>query len=304
DAPGIATISSTGLVTGISVGPATVSASAPNGTTGTSAVTVTGTLIATGDIAHCGNTNDDATSLLVDNIPGTVAVLGDNAYPVGAPQDYANCSDPSWGRHKARTKPSGGNHEYYTAGAAGYFGYFGAAAGNPSEGWYSYDLGSWHIVVLNSNCGVIACDAGSPQDQWLRADLAATLKPCILAYFHHPRWSSDGEHGNDATIANFWDALYEVGADVVLNGHAHVYERFAPMNPSGAADPVNGIRQITVGVGGRFLVQFRVIHPNSQVRNNQTFGVLQMTLGDGPYSWNFVPVAGKTFTDSGNGACH
>jgi hypothetical protein len=194
----VATVSSSGLVTGVAGGSATISASA-GGKTGTSSITVPGSppppppgsemLVGAGDIAVCGSTNDDATSNLLVGISGTVFTLGDNAYPNGSLSDYANCYNGSWGRVQSRTMPTPGNHEYQTAGAAGYFGYFGSAAGDPTTGYYSYNLGDWHIIVLNSNsaCGTISCAAGSAQEQWLRADLAANTKACTLAYWHHPR---------------------------------------------------------------------------------------------------------------------
>jgi hypothetical protein len=311
----IATVNASGLVTGVAAGTATITATTQQtNVSGTASVTVTGTtppppppgaqtLIAAGDIAVCSTTYDEATANIIDGIPGTVAVLGDNADPDGSATDYANCYAPSWGRHKARTMPSIGNHEYVSGGTA-YFNYFGASAGSPSKGYYSYDLGDWHIVVLNSNCTIVACTVGSAQEVWLRADLAATTKSCILAYWHHPRFSSDASHGGNTNVATFWNALYQYGADVVLNGHAHVYERFGLQNPSAVAD-ANGIREFIVGTGGKSpFYNWGTIQPNSQVRNNATFGVLKLTLGTGTYSWNFMPVAGKTWTDSGTTACH
>lgn len=262
-------------------------------------------LLAAGDIADCQAPNDEATARLLDSIPGAVAVLGDNAYEDGSAADYSNCYAPSWGRHKARTKPAVGNHEYQTAGAAGYYGYFGAVAGDPAKGYYSYDVGAnWHIIVLNSNCSIVSCSAGSPQEVWLRADLAANPKPCVLAYFHHPRFNSGTGHGNDVNVAPFWQALYDAGADVILNGHEHLYERFGPQTPAAVADAARGIRQFTVGTGGRSFYSFGAIQPNSEVRNNSTYGVLRLSLGVGSYGWQFVPVAGQTFTDSGTASCH
>lgn len=310
---GVATVTSTGLVRGIAVGTATIRALAQQtSVSGTATVTVTAappppttaqTLVAAGDIAVCSTPYDEATADLLDNIPGTVALLGDNAYPDGSTADYANCYDPTWGRHKARTKPSIGNHEYQSGGTA-YFNYFGAAAGSPSQGYYSYDLGDWHIIVLNSNCGFVACAVGSAQETWLRADLQANTRACILAYWHHPRFSSDASHGSNVNVAPFWAALYEFRADVVLNGHAHVYERFARQTPAALAD-ANGIRQFTVGTGGKSpFYGWGTVKANSEVRHNQTFGVLRLALGATGYSWDFVPVAGSTWTDSGTTACH
>jgi hypothetical protein len=308
----VATVSTTGLVTGVAAGTATISASA-SGKTGASSITVpvpppppgSEVLIGAGDIAVCGSTNDDATSNILVSTSGTVFTLGDNAYPNGSASDYANCYDGSWGRVKSRTMPTPGNHEYQTAGAAGYFGYFGSAAGDPSKGYYSYDLGAWHIVVLNSNsaCTTIGCSATSAQVQWLKADLAANTKSCTLAYWHHPRFNSGVEHGNLTAVGPFWDALYAAGAEVVLNGHEHLYERFAPQTPNAVADP-NGIRQFTVGTGGAALYSFSsTLQPNSERRNNTSFGVLKLTLKSGGYDWQFIPATGS-FTDSGSGTCH
>lgn len=254
--------------------------------------------VGAGDIANCSRTQDEATAELLDNIPGTVFTLGDNAYPDGTLAQFNDCYEPSWGRHKSRTKPVPGNHDYHVSGAAGYFDYFGSAAGDRSKGYYSYDLGAWHIIALNSE---IAQGAGSAQEQWLRADLAANPNVCTLAYWHHPRFSS-GRHGNSTASQALWQALYEYGADVVLNGHDHTYERFAPQNPSGQADP-NGIREFVVGTGGAGLYPFPTIQPNSEVRNNTAHGVLKLTLHSTSYDWQFVPIAGLTFTDSGTGNC-
>jgi hypothetical protein len=309
----VATVTQAGLVTGVNAGSATISASA-GGKTGTSSITVSAgppppgseVLVGAGDIAVCGSSSDDATAALLDGIQGTVFTLGDNAYPNGSATDYANCYNPSWGRHKARTRPSPGNHEYNTANASGYFSYFGSAAGTQGQGYYSYDLGDWHIIVLNSNssCSTISCAAGSAQEQWLRQDLAANTKSCTLAYWHHPRFNSGAEHGNNTAVGPFWDALYQYNAEIVLNGHEHIYERFAPQTPNAAADNVRGIREFVVGTGGASHYGFGTIKANSEVRNNTTNGVLKLTLRAGGYDWQFVPAGGATFTDSGSGACH
>lgn len=181
--------------------------------------------------------------------------------------------------------------------------YFGAAAGPAGRGWYSYDAGAWHVVVLNSNCLIVSCAAGGAQEQWLRADLAASTARCTLAYWHHPRFNS-GSHGSDVTVAPLWSALYHFGADVVLNGHEHLYERFAPQDPAGQADPVFGVREFIVGTGGRSQYAFGTIRPNSAARNSDTPGVLQLTLRADSYDWAFLPIAGKTYTDTGTGTCH
>jgi hypothetical protein len=260
-------------------------------------------LVGAGDIAGCDTTDDEQTAKLLDNIAGTVFTLGDNAYNSGTAAEFSNCYEPTWGRHKARTKPSVGNHEYLTSGASGYFNYFGAAAGDPKKGYYSYDRGEWHVIVLNSNCSYVSCAVGSAQEQWLRADLAAHQNKCTLAYWHAPLFSS-GDHGNSTSVRPFWNALYQANADLVLSGHDHDYERFAPQRPDGTLDTARGIREFVVGTGGTYLRPFGTIKPNSQSRNATAHGVLKLTLHSGSYEWKFVPVVGKTFTDSGITACH
>jgi acid phosphatase type 7 len=262
--------------------------------------------VGAGDIASCASSGDEATAKLLDSIPGTVYNLGDNAYEDGTAAEFANCYNPSWGRHKARTKPTPGNHEYHTAGASGYFGYFGTAAGpEPQKGYYSYNLGAWHIISLNSMCeNVGGCGASSPMVSWLKGDLAANPSSCTLAYWHHPVFSSGSEHGNDPKMIPSWDTLYAAGADVVLSGHDHDYERFAPQTSSGVADSARGIREFVVGTGGKSHYRFGTIRSNSQVRNSDTNGVLKLTLHPTSYEWQFVPEAGKTFSDSGSGSCH
>jgi hypothetical protein len=258
--------------------------------------------VGAGDIADCSGAQDEETAQLLDNIPGTVYTVGDNAYPNGTDAEYNNCYGPTWGRHKARTRPAVGDNEYNSSSvAAGYFNYFGAAAGNPNEGYYSYDVGSWHIIVLNSNCSNVGgCSASSPQGQWLQADLAANPRTCTLAIFHEPLFSSSGV---DADMRDFWAPLYAAGADIVLSGHRHNYERFALQNPDGVADPGRGIREFVVGTGGRSHSSFGSTAPNSEVRNNTTFGVLKLTLHPTSYDWQFIPIAGQTFTDSGTTQC-
>jgi uncharacterized protein YjdB len=298
--------SSTGLVSGVAAGSATITATS-EGKSGTSAVTVTSTsggsnvLVGAGDISDCGNDNDEATAKLLDGIAGTVYTTGDNAYSDGTATEYANCYNPTWGRHKTRTRPSPGNHDYHTSGASGYYGYFGSLAGPSSRGYYSYDVGDWHIISLNSE---VSMSAGSTQEQWLRADLAASTKQCTLAYWHKPRFSSGTNHGSESAAQPLWQALYDFHAEIVLNGHEHNYERFAPQTPTGTADATNGIREFVVGTGGESHYTGNSPIANSQVFNGSTFGVLKLTLGAGTYSWQFVPVAGQSFTDSGSGTCH
>jgi hypothetical protein len=262
--------------------------------------------VGAGDIASCSAQGDEATARLLDglvngSLPVIVFTTGDNAYGDGTASEFAQCYDPTWGRHKARTRPAPGNHDYHGSGASGYFGYFGAAAGPAPGGYYSFDAGDWHVVVLNSN---IAMAAGSDQERWLRADLAASGKQCTLAIWHHPRFTSGTKHGSNAGVGPLWDALYAAGADVVINGHEHSYERLAPQTPAGVADPARGLREFIVGTGGEGLSSFGTPLPTSEVRNGATFGVLMLTLEAGEYSWEFVPVAGATFTDSGRGSCH
>jgi acid phosphatase type 7 len=262
-------------------------------------------LVGAGDIATGANQNDEATAKLLDNISGTVFTVGDNVYNSGTLTEFNNYYRPTWGRHKARTKPSVGNHEYLTAGASGYFDYFGMAAGARNKGYYSYNLGAWHIISLNSMCeNVGGCGATSPMLTWLKNDLAANSeKACTLAYFHHPLFSS-GPHGNQTKMRSSWDALYAANADVVVSGHDHDYERFAPQSPSGVADASRGIREFVVGTGGASHYAFGTIKANSQVRNATTYGVLKLTLNSNSYNWQFVPVAGQSFTDSGTTSCH
>lgn len=257
--------------------------------------------VGAGDIAACSSNGDEITASLLDGIEGTVFTTGDNVYNSGTPAQFRDCYDPTWGRHKARTFPSPGNHDYGTAGAAGYYEYFGSLAGEPDKGYYSYDLGQWHIIVLNSN---IAVGIGSPQEQWLRADLAAHPTACTAAYWHHPLFSSGAVHGSDSSMRPLWQALYDYGADIVLNGHEHNYERFAPQTPDGVADAIRGIREFVVGTGGRSLYSFfGSAIPNSEARDSLTYGVLKLTLHASSYSWEFIPEPGKSFTDSGSASC-
>ena len=263
-------------------------------------------MVGAGDIADCASSGDEATAALVAGIPGTVFTTGDNVYDNGTSAEYATCYGPSWGQFKDRTRPAAGNHEYNTSGAAGYYGYFGAAAGDPAQGWYSYDVGAWHVVVLNAECAQIGgCGYGSPQERWLRSDLVAHPATCTAAIWHEPRYSSGSAHGNDNSTIAFWEDLYYAGADLVINGHDHDYERFVPMNPRGAADLTYGLREFVVGTGGKDLTPFAsTIQPNSVVRDASTYGVLKLSLHDAGYDWQFVPVAGGTgFTDAGMANC-
>jgi hypothetical protein len=261
------------------------------------------TLLGAGDIASCRSPGDEQTAALLDEWKGTVFTTGDNAYGSGTLREYNQCYGPSWGRHKARTKPTPGNHDYRTEGAAGYFAYFDAAAGTPGRGWYAYNRGAWRIYALNSNCNdVHGCWLGSPQERWLRADLASHPHQCVMAYWHHARFSS-GRHGNHTAVRGLWKTLYAAGAEIVVNGHDHNYERFAPQDWSGAADAL-GIREFVVGTGGRSHYTRATVQPNSEAWNETSFGVLKLVLGDGWYRWRFLAAGSSTFGDSGSADCH
>ncbi len=258
-------------------------------------------LVGAGDIAACTMPYDEATAKLLDDIPGTVFTAGDNAYPDGSAEDFLTCYGPSWGRFKQRTRPAVGNHEYVTRGAVPYFDYFGWRAGPGRGGYYSSNLGAWHIVVLNSN---IDARLESYQGQWLRKDLMAHPAVCTLAYWHHPLFSSYFQRDLPRDIRAMWQTLYEFGADVVINGHVHAYERFAPQDPDGQRDPAHGIREFIVGTGGSSMNK-RPAHlsPNSEVWDNSAWGVLKLTLHPTGYDWEFIPAKGGTFHDSGSGQC-
>jgi acid phosphatase type 7 len=262
-------------------------------------------LVGAGDIASCSLDGDEATALLLDGIAGTVFTAGDNAYENGSSDDFANCYDPSWGRHKERTRPAAGNHDWGTGDAQGYRDYFGANAVN-AEGdtWYSYELGDWHIVVLDGSCGRVGgCGPDSDQGRWLAADLAEHEAACTLAVWHQPRFSSGDEHGSDPSVDPFWRALYAAGADVVVNGHDHDYERFAPQDPDGREDRERGIRQFVVGTGGAAIRGFEEPVANSELRLAISPGVIAFTLHPRSYDWRWIPTA-DTVTDSGSAPCH
>jgi acid phosphatase type 7 len=248
--------------------------------------------------------------LLVGAQLAAVLTLGDNQYENATLTQFQQSYDPSWGRVKAITHPAVGNHEYHTPNASGYFDYFNGVgvqtgrAGARNKGYYSFNIGDWHVVALNSNCSQIGgCGAGSPQETWLRQDLAANPASCTLAYWHHPRFSS-GEHGDTPAMQPIWQALYDANTDVALAGHDHGYERFAPQNPAGGADGARGIREFVVGTGGKSHYAFPTTRPNSELRESSTYGVLELALHAHSYEWRFVPEAGKTFSDSGSAACH
>jgi hypothetical protein len=250
---------------------------------------------------HQKQTSDVVLSLR----PHAVLALGDTQYEAATPSDYRGSYDPTWGRFKSITRPVLGNHEYGHRSGAGYFSYFGPLAGpNVPGGYYSFDLGTWHLIALNANCTKVACGAGSPQEQWLRADLATHTNRCVAAFMHQPLFSS-GQEGPEPLVGPLFDALYQANADLLLTGHNHDYERFAPQASTGLADPVRGIREFVVGTGGRDLQPFkRTIAPNTEALNADTFGVLSLRLHPSSYDWQFVPEPGSTYTDSGSQACH
>jgi hypothetical protein len=268
--------------------------------------------VGAGDIASCPGSGQGGTAALLATVPttgsNTVFAAGDNAYPNGALTDYQTCYDLTWGAQKARTRPVPGNHEYQTPGAAGYWQYFTAfsptvAVGDSGHYWYSYDLGTWHIIALNSEDTVTV---GSPQERWLQTDLAASTKQCTLAYWHRPLFSSGTTHPSEAYLQPLWQDLYTAGAEIVVSGHEHNYERFAPQTALAGSDPARGIREFIAGTGGGSLYNSESTPPapNLEVFNGTTWGVLKLTLYTRTYTWEFVPVAGGTFTDQGTGSCH
>jgi acid phosphatase type 7 len=262
-----------------------------------------------GDISDCGNDGDTITAGLIDGViaeyAGTIVfTAGDNVYSDGSADEFGSCYAETWGRFKDRTRPAPGNHEYDTTDASGYFGYFGEAAGTQGEGYYAYEAGDWQVLALNSNCDEIGgCEEGSPQEQWLREELASSDAQCTLAYWHHPLFSS-GDHGGDTSVQPLFQALYDDGAELVINGHDHNFERFAPQDPEGTHDPVSGIRQFVAGTGGTGNRSIDAIAANSESRFTDAFGVLALSLYSDGYEWEFVSEDGSGFNDVGIEACH
>jgi acid phosphatase type 7 len=258
--------------------------------------------VGAGDIAICPGSSDRTANLL-DNIGGTVFTLGDNAYPNGSRENFNECFAGTWGRHRGRIHATAGNHDYVTPGASEYFNYFGVeGAGTPGLGYYSFELGAWHIISLNSNFDAgVAVGAGSPQAQWLRADLAATTRKCVAAMWHHPLFSS-GQNGSSVQMRDLFRILYDANADVVLTGHDHDYESFRPQTADGALDNARGIRQFVVGTGGIALTPFRQRLPNSEQQIADAHGVLKLTLNPESYQYEFITPTG--IRDSGAVACH
>jgi hypothetical protein len=262
------------------------------------------TILVAGNIATCGTTNDEATATLLESLPGTIFTLGDNAFPNGSAEAYRDCYAPSWGRHKARTYATLGNHEYNSGSAAASFDYFGSRAGPRDLGYYSLDLGNWHIVVLNVSDAMPFVE-GSAQDRWLQADLAANSKTCTLAIWHSPRFFSSNTIGwtSNAFITQVWERLYSAGVDVVVNGQQHQYERFPALTPTGVPDESRGIREFNAGTGGES-AEMPIARAQHSEALTDAFGVLRLTLDAGSYSWEFVPVVPAQFSDTGTGSCH
>lgn len=262
-------------------------------------------VLAAGDIASCGNSGSAQTAAILAANDGTILVLGDEAYPSGTAQQFKDCYAPTWGKFLDRTRPVPGNHEYLTPYAVDYFSYFGAAAGDPTKGYYSFDLGAWHVVALNSNCDHIGgCGASAPEIEWLKNDLATHPAKCTLAYWHVPRFSS-GLHGSNEAMQSLWQTAVEHGVDVVLNGHDHMYERLSPMDADGNRDEQSGSREFVVGTGGANThYNFGKALATSEARDNTTFGVLKLTLHSSGYDWDFLPVDVGAYADSGSGTCN
>lgn len=268
---------------------------APSG----SAAVAPGILVGAGDIAVCGHSGAELTARLLDRLPGTVFTAGDNTYSVGSEAEFQQCYEPTWGRHRSRTRPVPGNHDYGSANAAPYFAYFGANAGPAGRGYYSYDVGPWQVLALNSEIDVRPTSA---QTQWIRSEMSSAPHACTLAIFHRPLFSS-GPHGANPDVRDLFATLYDLGADVVITGHDHIYERFAPQDADGRLDPVRGIRQFVVGTGGAPRYEIARLSANSEVSGGG-FGVLMMTLESGGYRWEFIAVDETGLRDAGSGRCH
>lgn len=282
------------------------------------ALTGASVLIGAGDIAACDSKGDEATARIVDSVlradsavkvHDEVFLLGDNAYPNGSASDYALCFTPSWGDSTKlimkNVRPSPGNHEHLSNRAAAYYEYFGNRAGSSKKGYYSYDIGEWHVIVLNSEIvvnGAFTADDVKAQQDWLAEDVKNNKQKCTLAYWHHPRFSS-GWHGSDPRIGAFWTILYAGGVDLILNGHDHEYERFLPQTPTAIVDSANGMTQFVVGTGGGDLRGFKRTVPNSAMRIQGHFGVLKVTLGSTEWRSAFIDTNGRVWDEVG-GTCH
>jgi acid phosphatase type 7 len=293
------------LVVAVAVGAVATALAALGGSGDRPAAAV---LLAAGDIAECDHQGDEATArLLAEHPTATIAALGDLAYQHGTPEEFRRCFGPSWGRFRNRIRPAAGNHDHATENAGGYLEYFGVRAGPPGLYRYSYDLGAWHVVVLDSDCWRVGgCDLDAEQARWMRADLRAHRRRCTLAYWHRPPFSSGryGDRKDTARVRPLWQIAAEEGVDVVLTGHEHSYERFTPMDATGAVDRDAGVRLFVVGTGGGNLRRYRNPRlPATEVRNDDTHGVLRLALRPDGYDWRFLPVRGARFTDRGSGDC-
>jgi acid phosphatase type 7 len=291
------------LAAALLLAPLPASAASLAGTGGAETVT----LVGAGDIAVCGTERDSATAALVQDVlnsdPTAIAFTsGDNAYPDGSPEDFNNCYEPTWGVFKARTRPTPGNHDYLTPGAAGYFAYFGRRAGPEGRGWYKILAGTWRVYMMTSECPVDS-SCFRKQLRWLKADLRNNPRECTMAVWHRPLFST-GEHGNSVRMRQVFSVLYNRGAELVINGHDHGYQRFKPADAMGIEDPTRGIREFVVATGGASLYAFETDSALLEARDNTSHGVLKLTLAAGSYSWEFIPVPGKTFTDTGSADCH
>ena len=305
DATGAPAAAATAPASAAPSGAASTGTPGPTTSTSPTPLPVEVVLLGAGDIGRCDRTTDEDTAALLEQRPGIVFTLGDNAYDRGSAEEFRDCFGSSWGRIKDRIElPVPGNHEYETRDAAGYKEYFGERAVRDGATWYSVDIGAWHVVVLDSTCDRVpgGCGPDSPQLDWLRTDLASSDARCTLALFHHPRFSS-GDHGSDDDVAPFWDVLYKAGADLVLNGHEHDYERFAPQDPAGNADDERGITQLIVGTGGTELREFKDPVANSRVRSSLAHGVIELRLAQTGWRWQFH-ATDRSFTDAGTGRCH
>lgn len=261
-------------------------------------------MIAVGDIAACYSTGDEQVAAMVANMPGTIATLGDTVYTFGYLGDYFRCFQPSWGPLKSRIRPAIGNHEYLWKGGSPFFNYFRSAAGPRHRGYYSYDLGSWHIVVINSNCAKIGgCGPGSPQYSWLRRDLRLNRGRCSLAYWHHPRYSI-GRMGPYAGMKPVWNLLYRYGTEAVLTGHDHNYQRYTPIGDAGVRDTRRGIREFVVGTGGASKQAITRYSSYVEASQDDYYGVLKLDLYKSHFSWEFVSTPDGAYSDSGEDRCH
>lgn len=295
----IIAVDTKGVARAVRAGSAAIRVSAGPYSAAANVAVVPPVLIGAGDIAVCRSQMTALTAAIVRRIPGTVFTAGDNAYQDGSSAEFAECYDPTWGQFRVRTRPSPGGHDYHTPGAAGYFDYFKASAGPRGLGYYSYSVGTWHVIVLNT---MIDISDTSRQVRWLRADLAEHRTLCTAAYWYLPRFSS-GRHGSNDGLTGIWEILYDAGVELVVSGHDHDYERFAPQRADGTLDPAQGIRQFVVGTGGAELTPVSARLPNSEFVQSRV-GVLKLDLEETGYRWEFLGAPGGVIRDSGSDSCH